>query len=124
VIPTSPRSSKMESGCSSYDCYGFSCFCLFQGWRLQPRRAGDSSPKCVFAIFVQSFGPEPPGTFARPENPTLVSGDSGRCEFLGGACSSNGSQGLFGAWPETLASKGRRLQGKCPATTSFHGGPI
>jgi hypothetical protein len=48
-------------------------------------RAGDSGPKCVFAIFIWSFSPEPPGTFARPETPTLGSGDSSRHDFWSGA---------------------------------------
>jgi hypothetical protein len=48
-------------------------------------RAGDSCPKCVFAIFVQSFGLEPPGIFVRPETPALGSGDSGRHNFWSGA---------------------------------------
>jgi hypothetical protein len=37
VIPTSPRSLKMECERSSYGRFGFSCFCLFQGRRLQPK---------------------------------------------------------------------------------------
>jgi hypothetical protein len=72
-------------------------------------RAGDSSPKCVFAVFVWSFGLEPPGTFARLATPALGSGDSGCHEFLGGAHPSNGPRSLFDAWPETPAPKGRRL---------------
>jgi hypothetical protein len=74
---------------------------FFQGRRLWPRRAGDCGPKCVFAVFVRSFGPEPPGTFARPETPTLGSGDSSRRDFWSGARLCNG----FG----DFVTRGRRL---------------
>jgi hypothetical protein len=103
VIPTSPRLSKMEYGYSSYGCFGFNHFYLFTGRRVRPRRAGDSGPKCAFAIFVRSFGPKSLGTFARSETPALGSRDSGYHKFLGGAHPSNGSQSLFVAWPETWA---------------------
>jgi hypothetical protein len=128
VIPTSPRSSKMESGCSTNGRFGFSCFCLFQGQRLRPRRAGDSGPKCVLAVFVRSFGQEPPGTFARPETPALESGDSGRRDFWSGARLCIGP-GVFLAHGQRLGAEdsgpqGQRLWGKCPATAIFCGRPI
>jgi hypothetical protein len=97
----------MESGCSSYGCFEFRCFCLLQGQRLQPRRARDSGPICVFVVFIWSFGPKPPGTFARPETPALGFGDSSHHDFLGGACPSNGSRSLLDAWPETWARDSR-----------------
>jgi hypothetical protein len=91
-------------------------------------RAGDSGPKCVFVIFVQSFGPEPLGTFARPVTPALGSGDSGRRDFWSGACLYIGL-GVFLAHGRRLGARDSspqspRLRGKCPATASFHGGPI
>jgi hypothetical protein len=69
VIPTNPRSSKTESRCSSYGRFGFSCFCLFQGRRLRSRRAGDSGPKCVFAVFCPKIWPRTSVYFSRPKTP-------------------------------------------------------
>jgi hypothetical protein len=99
-------------------------------------RAGDSSlggpetpaQKCVFVIFVRSFGPEPPGTFPRPETPALGSGDSGRRNFWSGARLCNGF-GDFVTHARRLGAgdsipQGQRLRGKCLATASFRGGPI
>jgi hypothetical protein len=85
VIPTSHRSSKTESRCSSYGRFGFSCFCLFQGQRLRPWRAGDSglggpetpAQNVFLPFFIRSFGPEPPGTFPCQSLWPLGTGDSG-----------------------------------------------
>jgi hypothetical protein len=103
VIPTSPRSLKTEFGCSSYGCFGLSCFCLFQGQRIRPPRGGDSDPKCFFAIFIWSFGPKPLGTFSRPETLALGSKDSGRRDFWSGTRLCSGI-GVFLAHGRRLGS--------------------
>jgi hypothetical protein len=121
LIPTSQRSSKTESGCSSYDRFGFSCFCLFQGQRLRTRRAGDSTQNVFSPFFVQSFGPEPPGTFPGQRLRPLGTGDSGpslrTSKARGVAQRRDGGRGFLA--PFFLL--GRR---KWPATAIFVGRPI
>jgi hypothetical protein len=128
VIPTSPRSSKMESGRSSYGCFGFSCFCLFQGQRLRPRRARDSGPKCVFAVFRPEIWTGTSGYFSRPKSPAprdrRLWPKSPDLENLRCRSAQRWGRRLFSPCPESSPSKGRRLRRKWHATAIFMGRPI
>jgi hypothetical protein len=128
VIPTSPSSSKMKSGCSSYGHFSFSCFCLFQGRRLRPRRGGDSGPKCVFIVFRPEFWLRTFGYFSRPKTsaprdrrlrPKSPDLQNSRCHSA-----QRWGRRLFSPYPESPPPKGRRLRRKWPAMAIFVGRPI
>jgi hypothetical protein len=128
VIPMSQRSLKTESECSSYDHFGFRCFCLFQGQRLQTRRAKDSGPKCVFAVFHPEYWSGTSGYFSRPKSPAPrdrrlrpKSPDlqNSRCRSA-----QRWGRRLVSPCPESPPTKGRRLRRKWSAMTIFVGRPI
>jgi hypothetical protein len=120
VIPTNPRSSKWSPDAQVMIVL-VSIVSAFS-------RAGDSGPKCIFAIFVWSFGPKPLGTFAKMETLALGSRNSGRRDVWNGAHLCNGFRDFVThgrrLGPKDSGPQGRRLCCKCQAMASFRGGPI
>jgi hypothetical protein len=91
-------------------------------------RAGDSGPKCVFAIFRPGFWPGTSGYFSWPKSPAprdrrlrpkSLDLQNSRCRSA-----QRWGRRLFSPCPESPPSKGQRLRRKWPATAIFVGRPI